>query len=1144
MDSSKQAFRKRRKRGAVCSLIGRKKKNQRKLSMCIDMADDIPPKNPQLPPTSPNELTQQIDQQIDGSQGVEDQQQQGVVIQQSLNSSTITPTRTQNGNQQNMDNQSVVTPPPALESLFNNVTNLINYNPRAFANDSTSTDGARSKKHRHMNKFGGKFMQLLEKEAGNNPEQQFLIFYDFLKKNANHPLLATFLQAVKQQNTEDSVARKVICNIKELLDYSKVQPKSNEAMSFNATIMLAISPTRGQLLSEEVDSLAKMLGKNRRLLVSLLKKSGDKRKAILVDGSATKLVQVHRRKSRSIFSPQYINDLHQWLYNKQGDIHPSANAKDSVMVKNPITGDKERMQKYYYHQSIRLIHNDLIKDVEHGGFAGARDANNRVVISDTMLRKLMPRNISRLTDSQKEMCGCEVCIIAKGLIITFSAWETRTYQHLVGLGNNRAAAFETEMHKYKHPRDAVLAISCPPIDVGGPWPLHKLNCCMGICNECPQMEWPEVENETDDNARIITFQIMFPHSYCSVHKSLPDHPSTCPHCKEIEEDEDNHEKTGKLFRKKYLTRFKKKIGYFMPNTLKPMIERYRYHISLVALLGKHHTIHQRDLAYKHNSANVLIIRDYADALSIAFDKEVQSDHFGNQAKISMEGITVKYMKQTGEDIGQDEFVEVMDYRCYLADDKRQDARTSYINTKHMIDRLRESTNLLVEGSTLYQQCDGCAKQYRCALSLYLQSAIACAYKINYDVMNTAPGHGKGPCDSQGGVDKSECICHMRTVGLPETEGDSKYVHANKIDENGKRKSMAEEFAKILNDPARTGGVKGHKKHQKRETNKKINMRYYAVMHHGNTDVAANSHVPLMNTNCKATGFTKQNDPYYGISSHYHFYACPQLGLGTIAVRRIPCACEPCSNQLRNPWETGIMPCDQPRFKCPENCAYKRIFGEKNKWKIIKIVAGADDDEAARTELEEVYDDILIHHENRVADEIIIGGYGAIDADDDREEFYLVKWTTDAYPLANDSNTVEGVNGTLPAGSMVAKGIYWNKVARATDWYTPPPPLREEERTFRIRYVLKGNISLLGHNNGAIFPSNRRDRQSVLAKNPMKICENSRIELEQLIAERALLDYLETMDPTAMSAGNGDDSEEEDDSQEPGSFEEEDSADEW
>ena len=77
-------------------------------------------------------------------------------------------------------------------------------------------------------------------------------------------------------------------------------------------------------------------------------------------------------------------------------------------------------------------------------------------------------------------------------------------------------------------------------------------------------------------------------------------------------------------------------------------------------------------------------------------------------------------------------------------------------------------------------------------------------------------------------------------------------------------------------------------------------RNYWDMHHGNTDEPANSALPILNPRFVCKGFPakkKENPTGDGLKWSYGMHADYHLGIGSIAVRKIPCQCKPCFNQV-------------------------------------------------------------------------------------------------------------------------------------------------------------------------------------------------------------------------------------------------------
>jgi uncharacterized protein YciW len=80
--------------------------------------------------------------------------------------------------------------------------------------------------------------------------------------------------------------------------------------------------------------------------------------------------------------------------------------------------------------SVRELHNDLLELPESGGLAEARDAEGKVIISDSVLRCLLPPQLRKMTARHKQMCGCEVCLTVIGMQQSLNAWRHRLLRKL------------------------------------------------------------------------------------------------------------------------------------------------------------------------------------------------------------------------------------------------------------------------------------------------------------------------------------------------------------------------------------------------------------------------------------------------------------------------------------------------------------------------------------------------------------------------------------------------------------------------------------------------------------------------------------------------------------------------------------------
>ncbi len=75
---------------------------------------------------------------------------------------------------------------------------------------------------------------------------------------------------------------------------------------------------------------------------------------------------------------------------------------------------------------VRELQNDMLLPVNKGGFAGALDESGAIIISDTTLRKLLPKELRPATETHKQLCGCVFCITAALLQKTLNAFRLRS----------------------------------------------------------------------------------------------------------------------------------------------------------------------------------------------------------------------------------------------------------------------------------------------------------------------------------------------------------------------------------------------------------------------------------------------------------------------------------------------------------------------------------------------------------------------------------------------------------------------------------------------------------------------------------------------------------------------------------------------
>ena len=78
-------------------------------------------------------------------------------------------------------------------------------------------------------------------------------------------------------------------------------------------------------------------------------------------------------------------------------------------------------------------------------------------------------------------------------------------------------------------------------------------------------------------------------------------------------------------------------------------------------------------------------------------------------------------------------------------------------------------------SIIWENTDGCAEQYICAISLYLMSFLSQRHSIIFDWGISAPIHGKEVVDGLNSIDKWYMYQLMSTVQLPGSKIFGKHI---------------------------------------------------------------------------------------------------------------------------------------------------------------------------------------------------------------------------------------------------------------------------------------------------------------------------------------------------------------------------------
>ena len=168
---------------------------------------------------------------------------------------------------------------------------------------------------------------------------------------------------------------------------------------------------------------------------------------------------------------------------------------------------------------------------------------------------------------------------------------------------------------------------------------------------------------------------------------------------------------------------------------------------MCAYLVKNHYGEIRRTAFKRRELfqDVLCPRDYSERVVARFYNQIQSEYYGGNRSLSIEVIALEHFSAAPqEDINSTtpSHPRHAVFHPFLSDDSRQDASTNTAHSKRLILLLKNEQVLTTSLSTIWENTDGCAEQYRFASALYLMSVMSQTYSIIIDRGITAPGNGK------------------------------------------------------------------------------------------------------------------------------------------------------------------------------------------------------------------------------------------------------------------------------------------------------------------------------------------------------------------------------------------------------------------
>ncbi len=429
------------------------------------------------------------------------------------------------------------------------------------------------------------------------------------------PQIGINLGIVREYYAQKAVAADLLKQVKASFHAPRCyQKNTNDALSYQKTLCSAIAPPSPpvgstkkakddhKMVLKQMAGQLELTGSMKRRLEEASDENRDLKAASPEVRAETKLCQVYSRRERSdkFITPELKEAFAVFLLTCEATVD-SPNKKDCIIARKPDgrgimdaqNGGWLKVRKRLYERGLGYLYWVCTRPVVDGGFAGFRDTDGNICVSQSTMERMMPYNYSRLKESHKASCMCSDCMDAQYQHEGLMGWRNCKLTHLekrveknkswleknqLKLGEaykkvkEQQAAATKELAEFKKDvfyydrkekklkqrgttmEAALDLMTCKPVGpqycqptapmigpqlegtVESESKFHPYNCCLGRCDDCPSLPLNHGEQKyvvpDDENSIDMIVWRKHEHRYhCKLHGS--NRTEKCSRCEEL-----------------------------------------------------------------------------------------------------------------------------------------------------------------------------------------------------------------------------------------------------------------------------------------------------------------------------------------------------------------------------------------------------------------------------------------------------------------------------------------------------------------------------------------------------------------------------------------------------------------------------------